>query len=364
MEEIKRKNGIRFKEKIYVGGKTITKTFQRKTDALLWKRNKQTERDKVEACGLPIIPDISFEDFTKIWIQNKADLATRTLDCYRSALKVHLIPLVGHLPLKSIKISHAQQLILSLQGKLSPSRINCLIIVFKNIFNDAIKWDYLYHHPLKNLKRLKLSPLAEKYWMPHDIAKFLNANRESDHYALFVTALNTGMRRGELLGLMWDKVDFVKRQIEISRSRDRYQVKDCTKTRKIVFIPMNDVVYRVLTALKAEKRSLEFVFVHKDGRQIDMEHLSKRIFQNAIELADVPKIRFHNLRSTFASNFMMKGGDIYPLARILGHSSIEMTAQKYAHLDPKFLKKEMDNISFEADSPHLALSHLRILKSP
>lgn len=362
MELVQTKTGIRFREKVYIGGKSITKTFLRKTDALHWKRNKLAERDKNEASGLPTIQDISFEDFSKHWIQNKADLAPRSLDAYRSALKIHLIPLVGTLPLRAIRISHGHQLIRKLRERnMSPARINSLIIVFKQILSDAIRWEYLYHHPLMNLKTVKMSPQAEKYWMPLDIAKFLNANKDNDHYALFVTALNTGMRRSELLGLMWDKVDFVKRQIEVSRSRDRYTIKECTKTRKIVYIPMNDVVFRVLTNLREERRSLECVFLHKDGRQIDMEHLSGRIFKDAIKAADVPKIRFHNLRSTFASNFMMKGGNIYTLARILGHSSIEMTAKKYAHLDPNFLKKEIENIAFEADSPFLAREHLRLV---
>lgn len=351
MELIKTKNKSRYRAKVYLHGRAITKTFERKADAEKWKRQKLDERERIEIFNEPVIKDITLSKFAEIWILNKQDLAKRTHDSYRSILKNYLIPELGNRNLRQIRIHDAQLIILSMQKKnLSVARINAFIIFFKQILSDAIKWEYLLNHPLKNLTRLKAPPQSESYWLPDEISAFLNSNRSSPHYALFVTALNTGMRRGELLGLKWDKVDFENKKIEVSRIRDRYGIKNTTKTGKIVFIPMNDVVYRTLQNLKNESRDDKLVFVHKDGREIDLEHVSNRIFKNACELAQVKKIKFHNLRSTFAANFCMKGGNIYDLSKILNHSSVDMTSRKYAHLHPDYLYKAISKVAFEAFS--------------
>lgn len=364
METIKNKNSTKYRAKFYLNGKAVTKVFDRKADADKWKRAKLIEREQIENFGMPTIQDISLSEFSKIWLINKSDLSTRSLDSYKSALNSYLVPLFGNISIKTIRIHHGQFLISKLKEKnLSVSRINFMIVFFKQLLNDAIKWEYLLAHPLRNLKKLKTMPQSERYWLPHEVLAFLNATQSDQHYALYVTALNTGMRRGELLGLQWDKVDFLNRQIEVSRIRDRYGIKNTTKSGKIVFVPMNDIVIKILLSLKREGRALDFVFVNEDGSQIDLEHVSNRIFKKAIATAQVKSIKFHNLRSTFAANFCMNGGDVYTLSKILNHSTVEMTSQKYAHLHPNYLLKAIQNIAFEASSPDLAHERLRVVQS-
>lgn len=365
METLKRENGsIRYRAKVYINNKPTTKLFERKADAEKWKRLKQNEKEQIETYGMPIIQDITLQEFSKIWQQNQVGLSARSMDSYQGVLKKYLLPMFGREKLKNFKIHHAQKLISYLHDNgIGPVRINFIIVFFKQLFNEAIKWDYLLHHPLKNLKKIKVPPIKEQYWLPTQVAQFLNANEHDDYYALYVVALNTGMRRGELLGLKWDKVDFINGQVEISRIRDRYEIKETTKTGKIVYVQMNEVVLKTLKKLKSESHTLEFVFTNKDGSQINLEHLSDRLFKAAIERAGVTRIKFHNLRSTFAANFCMNGGDIYTLSRILGHSTVEMTAKRYAHLHSSHMKKAVQIISFEANSSRLAHGHLSIVAS-
>lgn len=363
METLKRKNGTtKFRVKVYINNKPVTKIFDRKTDANNWKRLKQNEKEQVEIFGIPVIQHITLLEFSQIWKQNQSGLSTRSKDAYYGVLKTHLVPMFGHEILKNIKIHHAQKLMLKLhENNISAVRINFIIRFFKQLLNDAIKWDYLLHHPLKNLKKLREPPKKELYWMPAQVAQFLNANQYDENYALYVVALNTGMRRGELLGLKWDKVDFANEQIEISRTRDRYGIKETTKTGKVVYVQMNEIVLRTLKSLKEEKRSLDNVFTERNGKELYLEHVSDRLFKEAIKRADVAKIKFHNLRSTFAANFCMNGGDIYTLSRILGHSTVEMTAKRYAHLHSSHMKKAVQIIAFEANSSHLAHDHLKMV---
>lgn len=246
-----------------------------------------------------------------------------------------------------MRFDDGQSFLTHLQKKdLSPTRINFYLRVLKQIFFDAERWEYLPRNPFKNLPKLKENPRVITYWLAEEVLKFLQANRDHEYYALFLVALNTGLRRGELLGLKWDKVDFLARQIIVARTRDRYGVKETTKTGKIRFVPMNEAVIRTLTSLKNENRS-ELVFVGREGVPPDFEHVSSRLFSRAITKAQVKKIRFHDLRSTYAANFCMAGGDIYALSKILGHTKVEMTASKYAHLHPKYLAQVSEIINFD-----------------
>lgn len=364
MESIKRKSGTKYRAKVQINGKRITKTFSRKYDAEKWKREQLNEREKIELYGIPVVQESTLADFSVLWLKNKADLAQRSKDSYSSSLNQHLIPMFGNLPLKAIKIHHAQALIVQLREKgLGEVRINFIIRFLKQLLNDAIKWDYLLHHPLKNLNKLKEPPKPERYWMPHEIQKFLDANQDHHFYPLFVTALNTGARRGELLGLQWDQVDFANKQIKISRIRDRYGLKDTTKTGKITYIPMNSTVLKTLSELRKNSTSMDYVFVDEKGHPPFLEHVSDRLFKRAIKRANVTEIKFHNLRTTFAANFCMNHGNVYTLSKILGHSTVEMTAKKYAHLHPSFMNNAMEIVSFEAGGSQKAHSPLVLVGS-
>ena len=175
----------------------------------------------------------------------------------------------------------------------------------------------------------------------------MSKNTNDPFYFLYVLALNTGLRRGELLGLCWDKVNLAEGRIEISRIRDRYGLKDTTKTGLIRHLPLNNTAQNTLETLYKNKHHQRFVFAYENGTLIDMTHFSTRHFPKAIKRSGVPKIRFHDLRTTYASNFVMAGGDIFALSKLLGHTSVEMTAKKYAALHPTFMKEVVHTIELD-----------------
>ena len=353
MEKIKNKDGkvISYREKIYVNGRTVTKTFKRKTDAVNWKRNVETENQRKEALGIGHIQSIGFETFAKDWLEMKCNqgLAEDTLSGYQYILNIYLLPILKNLPLEKITERHGLKVIKKVADKkLSAKRINCTLVMLKQILNDAIKLNYLYRNPLHGIKKVKEKPRSMTYWMPDEIKKFLTGNRDNPLYPLFVLALNTGMRRGEIVGLCWDKVNLDKKRIEVARIFDRHGLKDTTKTGAIRYIPLNEPAFKVLDALSRNKTHERFVFTYRDGKLIDANHLSDRQFKEAIKRSGVRRIRFHDLRTTYASNFVMAGGDIFTLSKLLGHTSVEMTAKKYAALHPSFMKGAVETVQFGA----------------
>ena len=128
-------------------------------------------------------------------------------------------------------------------------------------------------------------------------------------------------------------------------------------------IGVNASVVGILLAALYHPVWISAVFTHKDGKEIYLEHLSDRIFKEAMTRAGVSKIKFHNLRSTFAANFCMSGGDIYTLSKILGHSKVDMTAKRYAHLHSSHMKRAVEIIAFEANGSQMAHGKFELIAS-
>lgn len=144
-------------------------------------------------------------------------------------------------------------------------------------------------------------------------------------------ALQTGLRKGELLGLRWSDVNFEAEQILIRE----------TKSGKPRMIPMNRRARWLLKKLAARSPLSEWVFqTRKRNGAAGPAADTKTAWRRALRLARIEDFRFHDLRHTFASHFAMSGGDLYALAKILGHSNPKMTIDRYAHLSPEFIQRQ------------------------
>ena len=351
MEKIKNKDGkvISYREKVYVNGRTVTKTFKRRTDATDWKKRFQSEQKRKDALGISRIKSIDFESFVKLWLETKENegVARSTMENFNFSLKLYLIPVFGKDKLETINQRAVQTVIRRCKkNNLGAGRINKVLSILTQILNDAVKLDCLVRNPLQGMKKLKEPPRSLDYWLPEQVEAFLATNEYDHHYPVYALALNTGMRRGELMGLCWDRVNLKERMIEISRIRDRHELKETTKTGAVRHIPLNDAAWAVLDELSRNKGDSPFVFLNKNGSPTDVAYLSDGLFKKAIKRAGVPMIRFHDLRTTYASNFVMAGGDIFALSKLLGHTSVEMTAKRYAALHPNFMRNVVQTISF------------------
>lgn len=335
---------IKFRASIRVNGERITKVFERKTDANDWYIQMKAQKNKHKALGISVNDSITLKEFCAIWIeQKKIDLERRSIDSYQSTINSRLLPLMGNLRLRDFNFNVAMNFKQKVSMlNLTLVRKNFIIRVFKQLFFSAIKWNYIAHNPIANLDQFKVKPRSITYWSEFEANKFLKCNLNSPFYHLYIVALNTGMRKCELLGLRWDKVDFKNNTIEICRIKDRYGLKNGTKTNTIRHIPMNNICKNSLIALFTARKDDGYIFKNPDGSEIGYMHFSDRIFKCDVERASVKTIRFHDLRTTFASNYVQNGGDIFTLSKILGHSSVVMTEKRYAHLSPNFLKKDVN----------------------
>ena len=355
IQEMKKKDGTStFRVKVYIEGRQVTKTFRRKKDAQLWQQQIVVDRERGVLKPINHEASKTFAEFSREWFTTKVSgKSPKTISAYRTQLEHHLLPVIGEIKLKDLKIAHAHQVLAKLRAKgKSPKGINMALCVLKGILNDAVRWEILTVSPFRNVTMEKVPPRAALFWMPEQVKQFLTANRHDDLYELWVVALNTGMRRGELAGLQWDKVDFQNKLIHVARVRDREGFRETTKTSSSFrYVPMNQASEAALKSLAQEKRHQNYVFAHKDGSIVDVQHLIERCFRKAMIRAGVPRIRFHDLRGTFASNVCMApNGDLFGLSKILGHSNVDMTVKRYAHLHNNFLKQVAGSVNFTGES--------------
>ncbi|MCX6112566.1 MAG: tyrosine-type recombinase/integrase [Proteobacteria bacterium] len=353
METYRKKDGaIGYREKVYFNGKAIVSPFfRRQTDAKNWKARTVTERQKQIATGLSYDPKITFGEFANKWFEEKVKgrNASKTQDTYRRELDKHLLPMFEKTSLGAISHTHANLLISELKKKeLSNKTTNNVVNTLKAILNVAVKWDYIAKSPLYGFQTLKLNPNTFKFWTDTEISQFLRATLNDPLYPLWVVTVNTGMRKGELLGLCWDRINLSLGRIEITRMFNRYGLHEHTKTYEKRILPINDGVKDIILKLLREQKNPRFVFARPDGRPLDYNHITRE-FHKAQKKAGITNgIRFHDLRHTFASQFMMHGGNVFTLQKLLGHKSVNMT-MKYAHLSEDFLKDAVNVVNFSGE---------------
>ena len=203
-----------------------------------------------------------------------------------------------------------------------PATVNREFTLAKHIMTKAVEWKLIADNPFRGIRNLRVPKQPERILSGDEEVKLLAAcERVRSRFLspLVVLALNTGMRRGEILTLEWSRVDLNQRTIRIINAKSAAGDRD---------IPMNATVHSLLSELARGATSpLVFPSNRKQGESLfDL----KKGFKKAVQLAGIQHIRFHDTRHTFATRLVRAGVDIVSVQHLLGHSKITMTA-RYAH---------------------------------
>jgi integrase len=210
-----------------------------------------------------------------------------------------------------------------------PATVNRMMCRLRHMFNKAVEWELLDESPMRRIKFLRENNARLRYLSLEECQKLLSACIAPHMRAIATIALHTGMRRGEILNLRGRDIDLVSGHLVI---RD-------AKNGEPRHIPMDSTVRDLLSGY-IPTSSDSYVFPSASGGRL---YTFQKAFRNARTRAGMPDLHFHDLRHTFASLFMMNGGDLYVLKGILGHKSISMT-QRYAHLSPAYTKAMVDKM--------------------
>lgn len=318
-------------------GKRRFKTLPTHAAAVQFLRAQQAEADAVRVGALEVIDvDRTWPELVELWEEVKH--AKRTLKDDQSRIRIHLTPALVASRLVDITPRRIARLERDVGRRVSVGTVRQVLSLLRAMLRLAVEHGWLARAPKVRLPR----PEERAYpWIRSEEAmqRLLIAARETGYPGLvefYATALYTGMRAGELCGLLWEDVDLEHRLITVQRSFGE----QTTKTSEIRRVPILDPLLPLMRSWKLRCHSRELVFPNMRGNMhVSAARVMHQTYRRCLEEAGIERMRFHDLRHTFASHWMLKGGDLYRLQRILGHKSISMT-QRYAHLSPAAFQQD------------------------
>ena len=204
--------------------------------------------------------------------------------------------------------------------------VNNIIKILKAMFTKAYDWELISEDVLKRVRKVKQLKGENKRlrYLSEEEAERLISACSKEIRPIIITALNTGMRKSEILHLTWDRVDLKNRIILL----------DKTKNGERREIPINQTLYDALSGIT---RHIKCDYVFYNPETLKPFYDIKKSFAGALKKAHIIDFHFHDLRHTFASSLVMAGVDLATIQKLLGHKTINMTL-RYAHLSNVHLK--------------------------
>jgi len=317
------------------------------------------QRELLQEAGrlgeLPLSPRLTFAEVSARWpAEFEAKVAAgqrrdRTLDLYRSQLRRHLLPRLGRRRLMLITADDVVRVMRELQADgLSPWTIKRILGALSCVFTFALRRGHIVTHPFDRLERdERPHPLGsdQRVLTATELARLFAACPRR-YRPLLLTGAYTGMRLSEVLALGWDDIDFpagvVHVRHQLARGRRgtpprRIPPKTRASVREIPLLPQLAAVLRQHKRGSRFTSGSDYVFATANGTPFLHHNVSKRVLRRAATVAGLDRpgrrVRFHDLRHTFASHLIIDIRlDVVQVSRILGHARTSMTLDTYTHL--------------------------------
>jgi integrase len=301
---------FRGKRYIRLGGSTK----QSAKDAMV--RLKAELLNKPETAGFAIeAEDPYFADFCKEYIELYAKPKKRSWRRDEFSI-AKLEAFFGRRRLSQISLLLIEKYRLERKAQVSVATVNKEIACLKTLLGVASDWNKLVSFPLKKIKLDDENNTRDRVMLPNEEAKLLEA--AAPHLKPMITlALNSGLRLGEILKLRREHVNFQSRLITITA--ENY------KSKKARQVPMNAIVLDLI-----RKHAPAAGFIFRKGSSEPYGKIGVG-FRAACDRAGIKDFKFHDCRHTFATRFIEAGGDVVLLSKILGHSTITLTYNRYCH---------------------------------
>jgi len=288
----------------------------------------------------------TFQSFAERWLKGKVAIEEATRQSYQGILNNHLIPYFGQGRIGHLKRKNIQEFVNSkAKRELSPKTIENILRVLHEIIEDAQVEKLIVQNPYLKIEKPKSEKPEVDYLRTSEIPIFLKAC-EGNHYALFYTAVFSGMRRGEFLARKWGDVDWINRKIYVRDSlykrrfkspKSKYSKRAIDMGPRLIQVLKEHRVAQDRNRLKAGKDWLDndLIFCRNDGKPLDPDNLYHRDFKRILKKAKLRSIRIHDLRHTFAAILISASHNFKYIQNQMGHSSIKVTMDLYGHLMPE-----------------------------
>ncbi len=284
------------------------------------------------------------------WFENVCKIKVRpsSHQTYRGYIDHHVTPYIGKIPIEKLSTMDLQKLCRKLMDKgrveriqaekqpkgLSAKTVRNIMQIISSAMDFAVAQKIITENSCKAVELPKVEKQEMQTIPAEQLQAFLAEAKASGVYEMYYIELSTGLRRGELLGLKWQDIDWkndiitVRRQIaRVNGEITEAPLKTKNSYRRVSISPQ---AIEVLKQQKAKTNS-EYVFPSPTGGPISPDSVNNML-KRVLARAGIPKVRFHDLRHTFATIALQNGVDIKTVSSILGHFSAGFTLDTYAHV--------------------------------
>ena len=285
------------------------------------------------------------------WLEDsvKGTVRNTTYERYEQISRARIVPMLGGVKLKALSPTHVRGLYKEKLSSLSPRTVQYIHVTLHKALKQAVSDGLIPRNATEAVKppqvrREEIRPLT-----PEQVKMLLEAASGDRLEALYVLAVHTGLRQGELLGLKWDDIDLetgtlqVRRALTTAKGGPRLAAPKTKGSRRRVSLTGS-----AAQALKSHlERQLEeidragslwqengLVFASETGAPLDRRDLTSRRFKPLLKRAGLPHFRFHDLRHTCATLLLTQNVNPKVVSEMLGHSSIAITLDTYSHVLP------------------------------
>ena len=323
-------------------GKRRWKTLPEGTTKSEAKKVLRDIEDKIDkGIYIPLRNLPFFSEVADVWLKTKKpNIRHSTYKQYKGHMENHLKPFYENLRINRITYDKVEKFISHcLDHNVSIPTLKKIIVNLGAIMTYAVRKRYVDYNPVRDIEKPKGQSEHDEdkelnVLTPREIISFLDSAPDLKHKTLFMAAVTTGLRQGELLGLKWTDIDWFNNQIHVNRTYNHfrfYEPKTKTSKRKV------DVPPQMMKQLKEWKiacpaNNLDLIFPNENGKPMSALNMYNRKFLPALKKAKLNKIRFHDLRHTYASLLIDQGENIKYVQNQMGHASIKVTMDTYGHL--------------------------------
>lgn len=348
MGSVYRRNDGRWVGQVTIESEKHYKYFKTQREAREWVQKTTIQVDD----GLSFsATQITFKEFMHYWLDSaKPSIRPNTVRQYGYVVNNHIPDGLGKVKLKDLRPEMIQVLInKKLEEGLSTRTVELIFAVVRRALNQAVQQSILPRNPIKGVTKPKPKRPEMVTLTDTQVRTLLLAVRDTRFEALYQIAVTTGMRKGEILGLKWSDLDWVNRTLHVQRQLLRIN------NQGLVFdAPKSKASRRVIVLGEATIEKLrghqtlqhkERLFAGERWQEYDLIFPSTigtpmeprncvRHFKETLREANLPNVRFHDLRHSAASLMLQQGTHPKIVQERLGHASISLTLDTYSHVIP------------------------------